>query len=335
MILIPVSVLAALLARLMPRWDAHLAWLVGVVLAACAGLSTLGGDYDEYVTIIENTRGLADQSIALQLLAAKDPVFLLIIDLAGALADSVQLVFVIVAALAVASKVIATAALPGKRTQFMAIYAVFIAPGLEFTAIRAGLAVGMIMLAYMVATRVRWRALWVPLGLAAHLSMLFIVVGRLWYRWWRQMLFCLLILGPVAISALGGLVTEDVRYTQYLDNRGTPLAFIMPGMTLLSLLLLSRSVKGCALPQNGVLSKDGLTASYAVMAMSLILTLPIVTAGIRVMELAWVVILPQLLARDRLIRHHRIQVYQTASWCMMIAVLLLANILRGTWKVLL
>ena len=330
MILVTVSVLAVLLVRLMPRRDALLAWLVAAVLAACAGLSTRGGDYAEYVAIVENTRGLADQGIALQLVVAKDPVFLAIIDLAGALSDDVQLVFVIVAALSVGTKVIATAALPGKRTQFMAIYTVFIAPGLEFAAIRAGVAIGMMMMAYMIARRVRWRALWVALGLASHMSTLFIVVGRLWPRWWRQMLLGLVLLGPVAIPALASFVAEDGRYTQYLDNQGTLFAFAMPGMTLLSLLLLSRSVKGRLPSHHVVLSKDGLSATYVVVATSLILTPLIVTASTRVVELAWVFILPQMLARDQLI-HRRIQAYQAASWGMFIGVLSLANILRNSW----
>src|ERR1700761_8506321 len=113
-LLVTVSAIAALLARLAPRWDAPLAWIVGAALAACAGLSTQGFDYDEYVTIIETTRQLSDQGIALQLVSAKDPIFLLIIDLAGAVTSDVQLVFVIVAALAVSTKVIASAALPGR-----------------------------------------------------------------------------------------------------------------------------------------------------------------------------------------------------------------------------
>jgi hypothetical protein len=333
MILVAVAVLAALLARRVPRWDPLLAWVVGAVLAASAGLSTLGGDYDEYVGIIENTRTLANQDIALQLLAAKDPLFLLIINLAGALSDDVQLVFVIVAILAVTAKVIATSAIPGKRTQFMAIYAVLIAPSLEYTAIRAGLALGMMMLAYMVARRGRWRVMWVLLGLTSHLSVLFILLGRLWPRWWRPIVFCMIILGPVVLPAFVGFVSDDGRYSHYLDNPGTLFAFAMPGMTMLSLLMLSRSLKGRLPSQGIVLSRDGLTTTYVVAATALMLTLPIVTAAIRVMELAWVLLLPQLLVRDQLI-HRRIQAYQAASWCMMIGVLLLSNILRGTWKVL-
>jgi len=333
-LLVTVCVIAALIARLAPRWDTGTAWLVGAVLAGCAGLYTGGFDHEDYVLIIETTRQLADQSIALQLVAAKDPIFLFIIELAGAITDDVQLVFLIVAVLAVSTKVIATAALPGKRTLFMALYAIFIAPGLEFAAIRGGLAVGLVMMGYMVTRSVRWRALWIALGLASHLSVLFVVAGRVWPRWWRGMLLGLLLLGPVVIPVLYAFVGDDVRYLQYLDNAGTPLGFIMPATTLSALLLLSRSVQGRLPAHHVVLSKDGLTASYFVVAVSLILVLPVVTAATRVMELAWVFILAQLLVRDQLI-HRRVQALQAASWCSMIGVLSLSNVLRDTWTILL
>ena len=328
------SLVAALLARLAPRWDAPLAWVVGAVLAACAGLYTQGFDHEEYILNIEATRQLADQTIALQLVAAKDPIFLFIIDLAGALTDNVQLVFVIVAVLAVSTKVLATAALPGKRTQFMAIYTVFIAPGLEFAAIRAGLAVGLAMLAYMVARRLRWRVLWISLGLASHLSVLFVVVGWIWSRWWRHLLFGVIILGPVVVPAILSFAGDDVRYAQYLDNPGTPLAFVTPVATLLSLMLLSRSARSRQPLQHVVLSKDALTATYFSVATSVILTLVVVTAATRVMELSWVFILAQMLARDQLIQR-RVEAFQAASWFTFIGVLALSNVLRGTWTVLL
>jgi len=334
LILLTASLVAALLARLAPSRDAPLAWLVGIVLAACAGLFTQGFDHDDYVAIIETTRALSDQGIALRLFAAKDPIFLAVIDLAGLVTDNVQFVFVIMVALSVTAKVLASAALPGKRTQFMALYAVLLAPGLEFAAIRAGLAIGLIMLGYMAVRRVRWRALWISLGLASHMSVLIVVVGRLWPRWWRAMLVGLLVLAPIVSPALVAFVGDDVRYLQYLDDRGRPLAFALPIATLATLMLLSRSVRGRLPVQHPVLSKDGLVASYFVVVTALLLTLPVVTVATRVMELAWVIMLMQLLARDRL-THGPVRTWQAASWCTMVGLLSLSNGLRGLWVVLL
>ncbi len=334
LLLVLVSLVAALLARLAPRWDAPLAWLVGAVLAGCAGLYTQGFDHEEYLVNIETARQLSGQDFGLRLLAAKDPVFLFIIDAAGAVTDNPQLVFLIVAILAVSTKVVATTALPRRRTQFMALYAVFVAPGLEFAAIRGGLAIGLVMLAYLAARRVRWRAVWISLGLASHLSVLFVVAGRIWPRWWRVMLVGLAVLVPIAIPALQAFVEDDGRYIQYLDNRGTALAFIMPAATLLALLLLWRSVRGRLPAQHAVLSKDSLTATCFVVAMSLLLALPVVTASTRVIELAWAFMLLQMLARDRLV-HGPVEAVQAASWGVLIGVLSLSCVLRNLWTILL
>ncbi len=329
-----VSAIAVPLARAAPRWDTALAWAVGAVLAACAGLFTQGFDHDEYVTIIETTRQLSGQSLALRLVSAKDPVFLFLIDSTGLLTDDVQLVFLVVAILAVSTKVLATAVVPMRRTQFMAMYALFISPGLEFAAIRAGLAIGLVMVAYLVASRVRWRVLWVSLGLASHLSVVLIVAGRIWPRWWRVMLVGVVVVVPVAVPAIMSFASEDVRYFQYLDNPGTPMAFLMPGTTAIAMALLMRSMRGRMPDLHPLLSRDSLLATAFVVAVSLLLTLPIVTAATRVMELAWVFMLMQMLARDRLIHRH-VLAFQAGSWCALIGVLTLSNLLRETWMILL
>lgn len=333
-VLVSVSIVTALLARAVPRWDTALAWVTGATLAACAGLSTQGFDYQEYVTIIENTRQMAGQPLALQLVAAKDPIFLLIIRLAGAITDDLQLVFIIVAILAVGTKVLATAALPGRRTMYLSLYAVFIAPGLEFAAIRAALALGLVMVAYLVARRVAWRAWWVALGLASHLSVLFIVAGRLWPRWRRQMLAGLLVAGPLGLPWVMSFAADDARYFQYLSNTGTPLALVLPVSTLVTLMLLARSARGHLPAQHVVFSEDGLAATRFVVVTSVLLALPIVTASTRVMELAWVFMLAQMLARDLQLRG-RLRMVQVASWCAMIGVFVLSNLTRGGWAILL
>jgi hypothetical protein len=148
------------------------------------------------------------------------------------------------------------------------------------------------------------------------------------------MVLGLLVLVPIVTPTALAFVGDDPRYFHYLDDRGTPLAFFLPGATLLSMLMLSRSMKGRLPRQHLLLTKDGLTASYFVVMMSLLLTVPVVTAATRVMELAWVFILMQLIARDQLMVG-RLKVFQAASWCTMIAVLSTSNILRGTWAILL
>jgi hypothetical protein len=332
-LLVSISIIAALLARLAPRWDAALAWLIGAVMAGCAGLYTGGFDREEYVLIIENTRQLADQDLALRLFAAKDPLFLFIIEASGALSDDTQLVFLIVAVLAAMTKVIATSVIPGRRALFMALYAIFIAPGLEFAAIRAGLAMGLTMLGYLAIRRWPWKVWWVALGLASHMSVIFVSAGRIWARHWRATLVGLLVLATLFSPLLLALLQDDARYSHYLDNRGTLFALGMPVVTLLCLLLLSRSLNGRAPARHLLLTEDWLRTTYFMVGASLLLAIPVVTASTRVMELGWVLLLLQMIARDGEVRA-KAQALRVASWCTLIALLSLANLVRSTWAIL-
>lgn len=333
-LLVSASIIAALLAKLLPRWDAAFAWLVGALVAGCASIYSEGFDREEYVLIIENTRRLADQDLSLRLLAAKDPLFFFIIEVAGALTEDIQLVFWIVSVLAAMTKVLATSVIPGRRTIFMALYAIFISPGLEFAAIRAGLAIGLTVLGYLAIRSWPWRAWWVALGLASHLSVIFVTVGRILAHHWSATLIGLAIFIPVMGPLLLTVAQDDPRYFHYLDNRGTPFALGLPVATLFCLLLLSRSLKGERRPrQHPVLTDDWLRTSYFVVGISMVLAIPIVTAATRVLELGWMLLLLQMVARDSLVQR-RAQAFRVASWCTLIALMSLANLVRGTWLIL-
>lgn len=332
-LLVSVSIIAAFLAKLAPRWDAILAWIVGTVLAFCAGTYTDGFDREEYILMIENTRQLADQDLALRLFAAKDPLFLLIIQVAGTLTEDSQLVFLIVAIFASLTKVLATSAIPGKRTQFMALYTIFIAPGLEFAAIRAGIAIGLTMLGYLVLKKLNWKILCLALGLASHMSMLVITAGQIWARHWRVSLIVLVTILPFINSIIIPLIQDDPRYNFYLDNSGTPFALGLPVATLFCLLLLSQSLKNQELVRHPMLTANWIRTTYFMVGISLLLTFPIVTAATRILELAWVLLLIQMITRDKQVLY-RVHTLKIASWCVLIIVLSFANIIRGTWAIL-
>lgn len=332
-LLVSISIISALLSRLVPRWDALLAWLLGMLLAICAGLYTEGFDHEQYVLMIENTKLLTDQDILVQLYAAKDPLFLLIIKLSVALTDNIQLVFLIVATLASVTKVLATSALKGRRTLFMALYVIFISPGLEFAAIRAGLAVGLTMLGYFAVQRLPWKILWVVLGVLSHISVLIITAGRIWVSRWYTMLIGTVFIIPAITLFLPSLIEEDDRYSHYLANGGTLLAFGLPVVTLLCLLLLILSLKSKQTVQHPVLTQNWLLTSFFIMGGVFVLTIPVVTIATRLMEIGWVLLLFQIVAKDSQVdkKSVGVRVFLLAA---MISLLSVANLLRGTWAVL-
>lgn len=302
-------------------------------MAGCAGLYTDGFDRQQYILIIENTRRLADQDLAPRLFAAKDPLFLFIIEAAGSLSDDSQLVFLIVAVLAAMTKVIATSVIPGRRALFMALYAIFIAPGLEFAAIRAGLAMGLTMFGYLAIRRWRWKVWWVALGLASHMSVLVVSFGRIWARYWRATLVGLLVLAAVFSPTLLALLEDDLRYSHYLENRGTLFALGPPMVNLLCLLLLSGSLNARIPERHLLLTDDWVLTSYFIAGASLLVAIPFVTASTRLMELSWVLLLLQLIARDGEVRG-KAHALRISSWCTWIALASSTNLARDTWAIL-
>jgi len=332
-LLIIVSVIALLFASVTPRLDSVMAWIVGFILALCAGLFTEGYDYEQYVLMIESVRNLGDEDLTLRLFAAKDPLFLLIIEFTGALTDDIQLVFLVVAIFSCLTKVLATSVIPGKRTLFMALYAIFIAPGLEFAAIRAGLAIGLTMMGYLAIQRWPWTIWWVSLGFASHMSVILVTIGRILARYWRVLLLCLVLVIPVINFNFSVLIDDDPRYVHYLDNQGTIFAFGLPALTFITLLLMHISINGNHIKPHALLADDWLRTTYFMISVSLVLTIPIVTAATRVMELAWVILTLQMIARDSQLQC-KAQIVRFVSWATLVGLLSWANLVRGTWAIL-
>src|SRR5262249_28527725 len=161
--------------RISPKLDRYLVWLVGGVLMVAAATRTGGIDYDQYLQMIENVRAVGSDDIVAQLLFAEDPVFLLVIHTAGVVSPKPIPGFSIVGVVSVGSKTIATSVAPRFRTLLISTYAVFLAPGLEFAAIRAGMAVGLVLIAFSLISKRSW--IWMFLGILSHASTLVLAVG--------------------------------------------------------------------------------------------------------------------------------------------------------------
>jgi hypothetical protein len=325
MLLVLCALVAACMAAVLPRWDGRLAWALGTVLALLAGFRGGGFDYEEYLTIIDLVRSVDDGDWLAKLFFAKDPLFLVIIELAGWFSHGPDLVFVIVAAVSVGTKVLASSALPGRRTAFVALYAVLLAPGLEFAAIRSGLALGLLMLALVSVSR--WRSGWAVAAVLAHSSALLAWMGRLFSTHRRTVL----LLGAAGLPFAAPLVLEfaqdDPRYQSYLANPGTVAAFMLPTFTLLLMLTIQLAARRA--PAQGYLHPSVLSASWMCTLLALALALPVVTASFRTMELAWVLLLAQWLALSRV--RDRIGALTLLAGALFIGILCLTNVLRDVW----
>lgn len=326
--LLLVCVLSSALALAVPRMDKALVWCVGISLTLAAGLRTDGFDYDEYLDIINVARSLADDDLLVRIVAAKDPLFLIFIDAAGTFSEDPRAIFMLLTAAGVACKVIAVYSLPRRRTLFISLYTLFLSPGLEFAAIRTGLAVGLAMLA--LATAWRWRGAWMWLAIASHLSLLVVAIGRLMAKHRALVLVLLLAATPVLAPWLLSFGVDDQRFFQYFENPGTAAALFLPVVTLSAWIPLAVAARSSA-PSQPLLAPEARIASSFSIAVAIVLALPSVTVSFRTLEIAWVLIVAQVIAISSQRLHKTNQLRLAAGAGLMLAALSFSNIARSTW----
>jgi hypothetical protein len=327
--LLLVAATSALLVFLVPRLDRAVVWALGTAVTLLAGFRTGGFDFEEYLLNIEAIRAADEADWTTRLFFAKDPLFLFIVEVVGRFSDDTRPVFLAVAAVSVLTKVAATAAIPRRRTYFLAAYAVFLAPGLEFAAIRTGMAIGLLMLALCAVSR--WRSGWAVLAVLGHYSVAMAWMGRLLstHRWIMSVLLLLAL--PFALPLLAALGQGDPRYATYFDNPGTLAALALPMMTTLALAGLSAARSSLQRPAR-LVSDEAMMASAVCVVGALLLALPLVTISYRIMEIAWALLLAQWLALS-VLRSRRLAV-RNLSGAMLLAALALTNVLGDKWAVL-
>jgi len=327
--LLVLVVTLALLVYMVPRFDRPIAWALGAALALLAGFRTGGFDYEEYLLNIESVQAAAGEDWTTRLFFAKDPLFLFIIELAATFTENPRPVFLAVAVISVFTKVAATAAIPRRRTYFLAVYTVFLAPGLEFAAIRAGMAIGFLMLALCAVSR--WRSGWAVMAILGHYSVAMAWMGRLLstHRLITTLILALAL--PLALPLFHAFGQDDPRYSTYFENPGTLAALALPVLTLVALTGL-RAVRSSLDRPDRLVSDEAMMASMVCVATALVLALPFVAVAYRIMEIAWALMLAQWLALG-VLRDRRL-LARTVSGGVLLTALTLHNLLGEKWMIL-
>jgi hypothetical protein len=326
------SLLAVVLATSLPRLDTLLAWTLALLVTLTAGLRIGGFDYDEYLTIIDNVHALDDDELTLRIVAAKDPVFFGFIEAAAPLSEDPRLVFLLVAAVGMACKVLATSGMPRRRTLLLALYTVFLSPGLEFAAIRAGLAVGLALLA--LSTVLRRRHLWMLLAIASHVSLVVVLLGRLLHAHRRLVPLVLLLAAPTVLPWVLNAGADDPRFSQYLENPGRFTALAMPVLTVLAWLPIHQLARRHG-QFHPLLRPEALACTGFSLVVAIVLALPSVTVSFRTLETAWVLIVAQVVATTSLALPAKARLQAVSAMGLLLCILTLSNLLRSTWAALL
>jgi hypothetical protein len=145
------------------------AWAVLAFVGVRAVLTEFNPDYENYSVIINEVQ--RSQDLLFNLLLAKDLGFLLLIKLGALIREDVAIVFGLTAFATFLAKAVLTAKALRKPFAFAVLYALLLAPGLDLAAIRAGLAISLLGIAFASPTRKGLVSIY-ALSVFSHVSML-------------------------------------------------------------------------------------------------------------------------------------------------------------------
>jgi hypothetical protein len=275
----------------------RLTFLIGVIpLAFFSGWSDEGFDRENYLIMYKGV--VSNDDIAISFLYAKDITFLLFCNLANYYSPDAKLAFFLICFTSVAAKYFAVNRIaPRHLLSFLILYAIFLSPGLEFAAMRGGLAIGFFILALAYSERLFLFIVFSLLCVASHMTLLLAVL--LAYHPVNKMLARHKI-GYVAIALLMLLMSNQFVFLfphgdDYEGNTGTLLAYAMPIATHIISQFVFFGFKETPSVQQKVLASQFLSVSkpviYGLIAIAYGVVSTVVTASTRYLEITWCLLL--------------------------------------------
>lgn len=308
----------------------RLALLCVIALAIISGWRDVGIDRENYLLIYEAI--LSSEDLTVKLFYAKDVAFLLLVGLANYFNSNQKLAFLLICTISIATKYFAVKRMaPQYLLGFFVMYAIFLSPGLEFAAMRSGLAIGFLMLALAYSERLFLFIIFSLLTVASHMALLPAVL--LAYRPVNELLarhkISYLIIAVLIFSTGTLLIDLFPHGADYAKNQGTLFAYVLPIVTLIiSQLVFYRFDKISRIQQNTSLFQF-LTISKVVIdgliAIAFGISSVVVTASTRYLEVAWCLLLLSALIL------HRKTYANFVGLLILISFLSYLNIYRFTW----
>lgn len=305
--------------------------LLGVVcLAIISGWRTEGIDRENYLLMYEAV--LSSEDMTVKLFFAKDVAFLLVISVANYFTTNPKLAFFLICLTSVATKYFAVKKMaPQYLLGFLVMYAIFLSPGLEFAAMRSGLAIGFLMLALVYSERLFIFIVFSLLTVASHITLLPVVL--LAYRPVNELLArykMLYVAIAVLISSTATVLIDLFPHgTDYLENQGTLFAYALPIIVfIVSQLVFFRFDKVSRIQLNASVFqflKISKSVIYGLIAISFGISGVVVTASTRYLEVAWCLLLFSALIL------HRKSYLNLFGLLIFICFLFYLNIYRYTW----
>ena len=312
------------------RLNSVIAVLITIVLAVFSGWREVGIDRSNYIAMYNGV--LSSNDLVVKLWYAKDVFFLIITSISDYFSEDVRLAFLLICTLSIFLKYFYIRKIACKYTLlFIFSYALFLAPGLEFAAMRGGLAIGFMMLALIYRNRVIQFVFFSILAISAHISIIPFVllsipyINRVFskYKWTYIGLFLAIFLSA---SVLLDLFPHGADYE---NNQGTVFSLSEPLATLcIAWLVFFRIEQTMRSNIEDELYKNILYIRqlvYGLIAIAFGLAAVVVTASTRYLEISWCLLLIVSIVM------YRKTYFNMLGFGLLIALLTYLNIVRFTW----
>lgn len=305
-----------------------------IAVAYWSGWRDKGIDRENYLLMFSGI--VESEDIAIKFYFAKDVFFLLLVSFTSIFSDDPKIAFLILCFISLITKFFAINRLAPKYTFiFLVLYVVFLAPGLEFAAMRGALGIGFLMLAIAYNNRPAPRTLFLLLAVASHMTMILAIV--LFHRPVREFLtkHQIVFFAIALITYLSGslLLTIIPSGEIYIDNKGTWLAYLLPLATLLLSFMIFFNLEKIS---TGRADDPGYhflylirPVIYGLIAIAFGISSTVVVASTRYLEVAWCLLLVS-----------SVMLFKKSSLNLLGFLLLLAlfsylNVYRFTWLAIL
>lgn len=304
-------------------------WLIVFAMSYYSGWRDVGFDRDNYIANY-NAINYADDFLE-KLFFAKDLMFLGVSHFSNLINDNPKLAFLISCSIALIAKYVAAKKMEMNfPILFMVLYFIFLAPGLEFAAMRGAMAVGFLMLAVASRNRSYSFLIYSLLAALSHITVIVVVVMLMpkmnkYIAFSKINYFVIFIVGLVSSGVLIELYPHGGAY---VSNAGTLNAYMLPAITLLiaSLLYSNGMSKKKLMLQDDVHVNYYLkVAVFSLISFSFGLTGYVVTAATRYLEIAWFLMLVSIFVDRKINYINLVGVVCIFIW------LSVVNVGRDTW----
>lgn len=329
--------IVCLLSLFSKKHDVLSCVFVAVILTVSAGFRPYGFDYAEYLLIVDSIFKEQVDDIESLLTIAKDPFFSLVVLVTRFFTEDVLDIFFVIAVISVFPKLLLALSLPRYRSLFLGLYAILLAPGLEFAAIRSGMSIGFCGLLLLGGLSIKNRIGISTAAALSHISAL-VAIGLFWLAKPRRFdVFVIALIAAAVVTYLAFVVFDAIsildvatgvsRSDEYLYDKGTLNNLLLPVASLLILALAAVWMFGRQARWDFSQFPRALMLSALLCATAIGAALPVSTYVIRILEFGWYF---YLYAMMLLFARERAAPLQS-GFIFWIGLVVATNIYRETW----